>query len=272
MVVSSYVDGLTAAQVREKYPHFRVFTYKPFQNGLSNIRKKHNKEVAARANYDANGASCESFPSVIGRRLLFLLSDIFVVVVLLSSVRKDGYSRLKPQIIGGPLSAPEEEDEDDSTYQYSDRGDISFDDQCVYRGYWYTWCYFSPRTTASGAVSYVSARSTKTNKSIKSTRSESTKMRDHAKRSSDLVIATTNGGKSSAVTVSGGPLSPTTRARAKESLQLNKNKKQKTAHSVAGNKRNRGSSASVSSFKSSKTFKSQKSSSGRTVSTEKKRS
>jgi hypothetical protein len=60
LVVNGFVDGLTAAQIREKYPHFSAFSYKPFQNGLNNLRKKHRKEVAARAIYDTNGASCKS--------------------------------------------------------------------------------------------------------------------------------------------------------------------------------------------------------------------
>jgi hypothetical protein len=36
-VVNGYVDGLTAARIREKYPHFSAFAYKPFQSGLNGI-------------------------------------------------------------------------------------------------------------------------------------------------------------------------------------------------------------------------------------------
>lgn len=61
LVVNGFVDGLTAARIREKYPHFSAFAYKPFQSGLNGIRKRQNKEVASRANHNANGARCESF-------------------------------------------------------------------------------------------------------------------------------------------------------------------------------------------------------------------
>jgi hypothetical protein len=72
MVVNGFVDGMTPAQVREKYPHFSSFAYKPFQGGLTNIRKKHNREVAARAFYHANGAMCESCSSLFPCIMLFV--------------------------------------------------------------------------------------------------------------------------------------------------------------------------------------------------------
>jgi hypothetical protein len=220
-----------------------------------------------KVNHDAVNASDDSLYN--GMKVMKYDDGTKWLHVELQSIRKDGYSPCKSHIIGGPLSALEEEDEDDSTYDYSNRRDISLDDQMsVSTIGTVTHGATSPRSTTSEG----SARSTKSHKTITSTRTENTKIRDHKKRSSALDITTSNRVKSSAVTVSGGPLSPITRARAKESLQLNKSKKQKTDHSVAGNKRSRGSSESVASFKSFKTFQSQRSSSGKTVSTEKKMS
>ena len=48
LVVAGRLDGLSASSIRQRYPQFEAFAYKPFYSGLSNIRRKHNKEVQAR--------------------------------------------------------------------------------------------------------------------------------------------------------------------------------------------------------------------------------
>jgi hypothetical protein len=39
MVVNSFVDATTQVEVKEKHPRFLAFAYKPFQGGLTNIKK-----------------------------------------------------------------------------------------------------------------------------------------------------------------------------------------------------------------------------------------
>lgn len=60
LVIGGFVDNLTTAQVLNKYPHFgSKFSYKPFSSALTNIRKKFNKELEARASYDNSGGECK---------------------------------------------------------------------------------------------------------------------------------------------------------------------------------------------------------------------
>jgi hypothetical protein len=59
LVVNGLVDDVTPAQLCQKYPSFSSFAYRPLASALTNIRRKHNKEVANRAGYEACGAVCE---------------------------------------------------------------------------------------------------------------------------------------------------------------------------------------------------------------------
>lgn len=63
------LDGLTASDIRTKYPQYNNFAYKPFYSGLNNVRKKHNKEVQARGEHTAKGGECKF--------------DVFIVVVII---------------------------------------------------------------------------------------------------------------------------------------------------------------------------------------------
>lgn len=59
LVINGMVDGMTPAQICQKFPSYNAFAYRPLSSALANFRNKHNKEITNRAVYDANGAVCE---------------------------------------------------------------------------------------------------------------------------------------------------------------------------------------------------------------------
>lgn len=60
LVAAGRLDGMSAAAIRDQYPPYNQFNYMSFYSGLTNIRKKHNKEVTARAEHRKSGGECES--------------------------------------------------------------------------------------------------------------------------------------------------------------------------------------------------------------------
>jgi len=60
LVTAGRLDGMSAATIRDRYPQYNQFSYKSFYSGLTNIRKKHNKEVTTRAEHRKSGGECES--------------------------------------------------------------------------------------------------------------------------------------------------------------------------------------------------------------------
>jgi hypothetical protein len=103
------------------------------------------------------------------------------VHVELMGESKDGYSPMKSQVIRDPLSDLEEEDED-SSYQQSSRGDVTllYDGMSVSTIGTSTWANNSPKERSN--ASFVSTRSNN------SSRTESKKMREQ--RRSVLLVAT----------------------------------------------------------------------------------
>jgi hypothetical protein len=59
LVANGLVDGMTPAQLCQKYPLYESFSYRPLSSALKNTRKRHNKEVANREVYEASGGVCE---------------------------------------------------------------------------------------------------------------------------------------------------------------------------------------------------------------------
>jgi hypothetical protein len=59
IVVNCHFDNLSPAQLYQNHPSFQSFVYRPLASALTNIRKKHNKEVANQAANDASRAVCE---------------------------------------------------------------------------------------------------------------------------------------------------------------------------------------------------------------------
>jgi hypothetical protein len=59
LVVGGRLDGLGAKEIRDRYPQWQAFSYKPFHSGLTNLRKKHNKEVKARSDYADHDGECK---------------------------------------------------------------------------------------------------------------------------------------------------------------------------------------------------------------------
>ena len=73
LVEKGLVDGMKPKQVRAEYPQFNIFTYRAFSGGLTNIRKKHNKEAANVKAHDGSGGIC-TFSSFCRLSLFFHLT------------------------------------------------------------------------------------------------------------------------------------------------------------------------------------------------------
>lgn len=70
LCIAGRLDGMSAADIRNQYPQFNAFAYKTFYSGLTNIRKKHNKEVNARSEHEKSNGEREF--------LLLLLSIVLL--------------------------------------------------------------------------------------------------------------------------------------------------------------------------------------------------
>jgi hypothetical protein len=58
MVQNGSVDNMTPKQIMEKFPHtFGRYTYRAFSSGLTNARRRHNKQVNDRAAHVACGGN-----------------------------------------------------------------------------------------------------------------------------------------------------------------------------------------------------------------------
>jgi hypothetical protein len=68
LLVSGHLDGLKPAEVRQKYPVFDKFAYRPISSALANLRGKMLKEAKDRENHGEDGGECE---------LLRLLSHLY---------------------------------------------------------------------------------------------------------------------------------------------------------------------------------------------------
>jgi hypothetical protein len=59
LLVAGHLDDLKPAEVRQKYPVFDKFAYRPISSALANLRAKMLKEAKDRENHGEDGGECE---------------------------------------------------------------------------------------------------------------------------------------------------------------------------------------------------------------------
>jgi hypothetical protein len=59
LLVDGQLDGLKPAEVRQKYPVFEKFAYRPISSALANVRAKMLKEAKDREKHGEDGGECE---------------------------------------------------------------------------------------------------------------------------------------------------------------------------------------------------------------------